>query len=99
MTRKVDKILERWKTTNQNVSKEEVERVLDTYFSGCWRNALKTSHEYQIVHPILSIHPESKNTLDVFVIPVVNGKHVKRYYYKRILKLIEQIEKEEANEA
>lgn len=91
---KIGKILKKWETKPTEVSREEVIRILESFEFGI--EFKKGSH-------IIVSHPKLKNrhgfgALGEFTVPTKNGRTVKGFYLKSILKAIEIITEETENE-
>lgn len=88
---KIEKTLQKWKNSKQEVRKEEIEPVLNNYFPNMWTYGGSTgSHIYKITHPRLAgISGYGPN--GEFTIPVTGGQRIKHWYIKKLLKAIEII--------
>lgn len=93
---KIEKKLQKWRNSRQDVPKEELISVLNYYFPDMWTYGGKTgSHIYKISHPKL------KGLLEYgldgeFVIPVSGGQRVKHFYLKKLIKTIELVEEQKS---
>jgi hypothetical protein len=86
----IEKRLERWKNSKQPVPKEEIESVLDHYFSGKWEFSGKGgSHNYKIIDERLSSNTDF--AFGALTIPVRGGQKILQCYLLKIIKAIEII--------
>jgi len=86
---KLEKRIESWRNSKQNVTKEEIEPILDKYFSG-WIKKGGSSHEYKLHHKkLIDIPPYGPG--GHLTIPVTGGQSIKYIYIKNLLKAIDII--------
>ncbi|MCX8055825.1 MAG: hypothetical protein N3A67_09210 [Ignavibacteria bacterium] len=88
---KIEKKLQKWKNSKQEVRKEEIEPVLNKYFPNMWTyGSSRGSHIYKVSHPkligFLDYGPNGE-----FTIPTTGGQRIKHWYLKKLLKAIEII--------
>ncbi len=91
---KIEKKLQKWRNSKQDVPKEELYSVLNHFFPEMWTYGGRTgSHIFKITHPQLKGLPEYGIDGD-FIVPVSGGQRVKYFYLKKLIKTIELITKE-----
>ncbi len=96
MTKHEDRI-EKWKGSNQNVPKSDLEPVLDEYFPG-WeeKKGKGTSHRYKLKNSILANY--SGYPYGCLTIPISGGQSIKPVYMKKLVKAIAKIKENTQNE-
>jgi hypothetical protein len=92
---KAEKLREKWKTSKQPASKQDLETFLNHYFTGRWE--YRQNHTYRINLPGFIKMDEYFGPGSHFTIPVSGGKEIKYFYLKKLLKAIE-IKEELSNE-
>jgi hypothetical protein len=92
---KLEKKLQKWLVSKQEVPREEIHSVLDHFFPGMWSYGGKPgSHVYKISHPKLKDNPDYGPDGDM-TIPVRGGQKILHVYLKKLIKAIEIITEEE----
>lgn len=99
MKSKYKKILEKWKNGNQDGPITEVETVLDEFFPGQWGYSKQSgSHSLYVEDDSFIGIGKINRELFRFTIPSTNGKKVKPFYLKSIVKAVEiKLENENEN--
>lgn len=93
---KRDKLLKNWKTNTPTTAKRsEVESILDIYFPGEY--SLDGGSHIVVESEQLKLL-QSTSPYGILTIPLKSGRHVKRVYLKKLIKVIEEIQQlEEAS--
>jgi len=91
---KVEKRIEKWRRTKQDVPVSDLESVLDHYLKGYWEKKVGTSHLYQICHPKL-IGMQGCDENGGFTISVKSGQKIRYWWIKKLVTAIDIINKQE----
>jgi hypothetical protein len=88
---KVEKTLQRWRNSKQEVRVEELFPVLNRFFPDSWDyGGQRGSHVIKVTHPLLKGIPGYGPDGD-FCVPTRGGQKVVFFYLKLVLKSIELI--------
>lgn len=93
----IEKRIESWRNTKQEITCEKVEPVIRKYFPNYNLNTKGTSHKYMMSHPTLR-GVQGYGEIGGLTIPITKGQKIKPIYIKKLIAAIDIIKENEKNE-